>query len=283
MPEENGPGQQTDATPMDDFSRTMGLNLGESTPEAPATPEADSTPTFDWNTVNLETVDLNTVPEDMRPVAEAGQRRVREMRSGVDKSLGQVRDYEAELKTMREEINALRNPPAPAYEPGKVDMVAEKLGYDLASATPQARDSFNVVNTIIEGHPIIEGLKAEIATLKEQAGASHAFVQKQQDTAYEAEYAEAVASHGKDIVDRVIDAYGDMRGRKGLDGNTITVGSLTAQMTGKTAQEAADIDAKAKKAKGDAMSAAAAVATVPGAEQDMSNDEIDKQIHQILS
>jgi hypothetical protein len=284
MAEEGAAQPQEAPQAMDDFSATMGRNLGEATPEPQeATPEADSTPAFDWNTVNLETTDVNTVPQEHRPAFEAAQRRVREMSSGVGQKMSQITQYENDIKALREEMETLKNPPPPAYEPGNVDVVAEKLGYDLSTATPQARDSFSVVNNIIEKHPIVDELKAAISEIREQLGPAATFVQNAMDKDMTAEYNAAVEAYGKDVVDTHLDAANALRGVTLPDGTTFDLHTAIGRVSGRAAAEADAITAQSKKAKTDAVGAAAAVTTVPGAEAEMSNAEIDKQIHKLLS
>ena len=272
---EEGLATETEEAPTDPFTDSMGADLGETdTPES-AEPEPDKTPDFDWSTVNLETVDINEVPENLRPAAEAAQRRIREMRSGVDKKINEVRDYEKELSALKEEITALKNPDQQSYEPGRYDVVAKQLGYDLESASPAARESFNVVNNIIENHPVLKELQTALTSIKEQLGPATEFVQRQQDSTYDAEIAEATKNHGEAIVQTVIDKFGDLRGREGLDGKPLTVDGLVRQMSGLAMQQSRDADAKAKAAKNGARSVAGGLNTVTDLSDDGPDDDVD--------
>jgi len=249
MPEEDVVETQDGSS---EFSESLGGNIGDDSP-AP-TPEVETS--FDWNTVNLETVDLNTVPDAHRSVAEAGQRRIREMRSGVDSRVreldGQKEKFDAWERQQREAQAA----------PKTIDDTATAMGYDLSQATTQQRESVTVVSNMIENHPIVAGLRAELDALKQSSGVATDFVQKEQDVAYENEYASAVATHGQENVDRLLDHAGLLLGQPKPGGGTFGLSESIGLMMGKTVAEANAVDAAASAALNGAQAVAGGIPTV---------------------
>lgn len=274
---------------LDDFDKTLGGTLDES-PETPATPAPNGTPAFDPGTWNAENGSLDEVPEEARPYAEAFQRRAREISGGVSTKIGEVNQYEQELKEARERIERLESSqPEPEVQrvPGQnAAAIAEAMGVDRTNSTEQAIQSMSTVADIIDHHPLatqVATLAAELAALKESTGEATNFVTEHKDQAYQTEYAAAVQNHGKDITDRVIGNYGDMRGRAGLDGNPLTVDGLVAQMTGKAAAAGAEIDAAAEAARASARATAGGVPGTSGLSVEDIKEPTDADIERVLS
>lgn len=256
----------------DEFDRTLGGTPGEDT--APVdTPAPNGTPEFDASTWNVQTGDLNQVPEHLRPVAETFQRRAREMDSGISQKVEEVNRYERELKEARDRIASLEGQQAPEAQPQHVPgqsyaETAASMGVDNANSTEQSLRSLSTVTDIIDHHPLSKryaALEAEVAALKEATGGVTEFVETSRDAAYNTEYATAVTNHGKETVDRVVEHYGDLRGRPSIaDGTPLTVDTLVAQVTGKAAAEGAAVDAAAAEAQAGARSAAGGVTVTAG-------------------
>ena len=287
MADENG-AAEAQASQPDEFAETLGGTPSEA-PVDVGTPEPSGTPAFDPGVWNAERDSLDEVPEAARGVAEAFQRRLREMSNGIADKVGTVRQYEQELIDAKAEIQTLKaaqetpaGPAAPTHIPGQnANAIAESMGVDSRNSTQQSLQSLSTVSDIVDHHPIsgeVAALKAEVASLRESSGMASDYVTGEQDRAYQAEYTAAVDAHGKEMVDNVISNYGDMRGRPGLDGSTLTVDSLVAMMTGKAAARGAEVQAQAAAARNGAVSAAGGMAVTSGLSDDGSATQTDADV-----
>ena len=278
MPDEEGTVQEQEAPSADSFEGTFGGTPSISEDAEEATPETDSTPEIDWETVDIETLDTDTLPEGMRQVAEAAKRRVNKIQGGVSQKMGEVNQYEQRLKELEEQRTA--EPQAPEVPVSHA--LAEKMGVDRNStnlAQQAALRSFDTVTEMVSNHPEIEALKAEMAELRQQAGMASEFVTAQNDTAYEQEYNSAIEVHGQATTDLVMDKYADMVGREGLNGQPLTVESLVAQMTGKAVTAGNEISAQAKAAKQRELQTASGVTSTSGltsSDPALTDAEFDK-------
>jgi hypothetical protein len=268
--------------PASDFDRTFGGSPDESSQADTPTPGADNTSDeVDYKNINIELVDINTLPEKDRALAGRLQQRAKEMATGYREKVESTNGYPQKIQELEQKLESMQKPKAPQTN----DDLVRQYGYDASTATESQKRSLSVVHGLVENHPVVQELRRELDELRHVAGRAGEFVQKSEDTAYEGDYKNAVEEHGQAGTDAWLDTAAGMLGMPKAGGGVFsTLQEAVGALMGKTQAQADAITQKASQAKRSAVGSASGVTATSGlsGNDSISQAEYDREMKRLL-